>query len=45
MAERYFNLMKNKEFVIELTGQTVKDRTDSYLRDVPDSFQLIRDSQ
>ncbi len=45
MAERYFNLMKNKEFVIELTGMSVKERTDSFLKSVPDAFNLIKDSQ
>jgi hypothetical protein len=38
MAERYFNLMKNKEFVIEMNGMTVKERTDNLLKEVPDAF-------
>jgi hypothetical protein len=44
MAEKYFNLMKNKEFVIEMNGMTVRERTDNLLKEIPDSFQLIKES-
>jgi hypothetical protein len=44
MAERYFNLMKNKEFVIELSDQSVRERTDSYLRLIPEAFNMLKES-
>ena len=44
MAEWYFNQMKNKEFVIEFIGVSVKDWVDSYLREIPDSFNMIKES-
>lgn len=45
MAEKYFNLMKNRDFVIELSDQPVRERIDFLLGLIPEAFAMIKESQ
>lgn len=44
MAEKYFNEMKNYEYVVRLNGRDPKERVFNILKDIPGALPLLKES-